>query len=92
MYNIVLVGCGATGSNLATFVSQLAISSKKINEIILIDGAEVEAKNFRNQKFTQKDIGKNKANVLSNRFSKLGINISYIDKYLKSEEERLFFP
>lgn len=87
MYNIVLVGCGATGSNLATFVSQLAISSKKINEIILIDGDEVEAKNFRNQKFTQKDIGKNKANVLSNRFSKLGINISYIDKYLRSEEE-----
>lgn len=87
MFNIIIVGCGATGSNIATFLSQFAISCDKINEIILIDGDEVEAKNFKNQKFTQKDIGKNKANVLSNRFSKVGINISYVDKFLRSEND-----
>lgn len=85
--SIVIVGCGATGSNIATFVSQLAISESKIEEIVLVDGDVVERKNFINQKFTERDIGKNKARVLSNRFSKLGIKISYIDKYLENVEE-----
>lgn len=38
MYSIVIVGCGATGSNLATLVSQYAVSEKQVKEIILIDG------------------------------------------------------
>lgn len=87
MYSIVIVGCGATGSNLATFVSQLAVSEKKIKEIVLIDGDSVEEKNFHNQKYTKKDIGKNKSQVLANRFAKLGINISYLDKFIESESE-----
>lgn len=85
MYSIVIVGCGATGSNIATFVSQLAASDKNINEIVLIDGDKVEAKNFRNQKFTNKDIDKYKSQVLATRFARLGINITYIDKFIKSE-------
>lgn len=87
MYSIVIVGCGATGSNIATFVSQLAVSDKNINEIVLIDGDRVESKNFRNQKFTKKDIDKYKSQVLSTRFGKLGINISYIDKFIRNEKE-----
>lgn len=86
-FNIVIVGCGATGSNIATFTSQLAISDKNIKEIILIDGDEVEEKNFRNQKFSKRDVGKCKSSVLASRFAKLGINISYIDKYIKSEKD-----
>lgn len=84
IYDIVLVGCGATGSNIATFISQLAVSDKSINKIILVDGDLVEGKNFINQKYTSKDINKNKARVLATRFSKLGIKISYIDKYIES--------
>lgn len=87
MYSIVVVGAGATGSNITTFLSQLALSEKKIKEIILIDGDLVESKNFANQKFTKNDIGKNKARVLANRFSKLGIKISYIDKYIERPNE-----
>lgn len=87
MYNIIVVGCGATGSNLVALLSQYAINEKKINEITLIDGDMVEAKNFRNQKYTEKDINKNKAKVLANRYSKLGIEISYIDKYISSQYE-----
>lgn len=86
-YTIIIVGCGATGSNIATFVSQLAVSENRISEIILIDGDIVERKNFRNQKFTEKDVNRNKAQVLSNRYIKLGINISYIDKYLRDSNE-----
>lgn len=87
MYSIVIVGCGATGSNLATFVSQLAVSDKSIKEIILIDGDKVESKNFINQKFSSKDINKYKSQVLATRFRKLGINISYIDKFIRDESD-----
>lgn len=86
MYNIIIVGCGATGSHLITLLSQLSISERRINEIILIDGDTVENKNYCNQKFTSKDLGKNKAEVLAKRYSKLMINISFIDKYLESKE------
>lgn len=87
MYSIVIVGCGATGSNIATFVSQLAVSEDKIKEIVLIDGDIVEEKNFRNQKFTKKDVGKYKSQVLGTRFSKLEIEVTYIDKFIKSEND-----
>lgn len=87
MYNIIIVGCGATGSNLVVLLSQYTINEKKINEITLIDGDMVEAKNFRNQKYTEKDVNKNKAKVLANRYSKLGIEISYMDKYISSQYE-----
>lgn len=88
-FNIIVVGCGATGSNLITSLAQFAIANKKIEEIILIDGDIVEEKNYRNQKFTKKDLNKNKALVLSNRYSKLGINISYVDRYIQSTEDLL---
>ena len=37
-YHIVLIGCGATGSNVATFISQFASYEKKVKNITLIDG------------------------------------------------------
>lgn len=86
MISIIIVGCGATGSHLITLLSQLAISEKKIDEIILIDGDIVESKNYRNQKFTSKDLGMNKAEVLSSRYNKLGIKVSFIDEYLVNKE------
>lgn len=85
-YNIFIIGCGATGSNLTMQLSQLAYSQKNINEIILIDGDIVETKNFRNQKFSKKDVNHSKAQALAKRY-KLLCNISYIDKYLKAPEE-----
>lgn len=87
MYTIIVVGCGATGSNLITLLSQYAISEKKINNIVLVDGDDVERKNFRNQKFTMKDVNENKARVLSNRYSKLGVDISYIPEYITDTEK-----
>lgn len=85
-FHIILVGCGATGSNVATFISQLAAYQPKIKEITLIDGDIVESKNCVNQKFIRSNIGKNKAEVLSRRFSKLNINIGYYDKYITTSD------
>ncbi|UYZ38997.1 ThiF family adenylyltransferase (plasmid) [Clostridium beijerinckii] len=87
MYTIIVVGCGATGSNLIGLLAQYAISEKKIKNIILVDGDSVETKNFRNQRFTMKDVNENKARVLSNRYSKLGINISYVPEYITDSEK-----
>lgn len=82
-YTIFLIGTGATGSNLIGNLAQYAISTKNIKNIILVDGDIVEVKNYKNQKFTENDLGKNKAKVLANRYSKLGINISYMDSYIE---------
>lgn len=86
-YSIVIVGCGATGSNIATFVSQLAISQKNIKDIVLIDGDTVETKNFINQKYTANDIGKNKARVLATRYKKLNVPVSYVDRYIQDSND-----
>lgn len=87
MFNIYIVGCGATGSNLLSSLAQYSMNEKKVNSITLIDGDVVERKNFRNQKFFKKDINKNKAYVLSKRYSLLGIDISFIDEYLKDSNK-----
>lgn len=84
---IIVVGCGGTGSNLIGNLAQLAYSDKGIKEIILIDGDIVEPKNFRNQKFTENDVSEYKSKVLARRYCNLGVNISYMPKYISSEEE-----
>lgn len=52
-------------------------------DIVLIDKDEIEPKNLIRQNFISEDIGKNKAQVLSERYSELypKIKVSFIDKY-----------
>lgn len=88
-FDLFIIGTGATGSNLLPSLSQYAMSQPAINSITLIDGDIVEAKNARNQKFTKKDFGKNKAEVLARRFGRLGIDISYLDKFLIDKSDLL---
>lgn len=85
-YEIFVIGVGATGSNLIGNLAQYAKGQPSIKRIVLMDGDSVEEKNYRNQKFTKNDIAKNKALVLSSRYSKLINNISYIDSYLVEED------
>lgn len=85
MFKIFILGCGGTGSNLTTLLAQLALY--KNMSIVLIDNDIVEDKNRRNQKFTPKDVGKNKALVLAKRYLKLGIDISYIDAFIEKSEQ-----
>lgn len=70
--NILLVGCGGTGSWLAPSVARAA---KIINEklrlqvrVIFIDPDHVEAKNVYRQNFCQAEVGANKAETLALRF------------------------
>lgn len=88
-WSIIIVGCGATGSHLISMLSQFAINNKFINNITIVDRDVIMKKNLRNQKFTIKDVGKNKAEVLSTRYRKLGININFLDIFISSKEDIL---
>lgn len=69
--NVVIVGCGGTGSRLLPMVSQL-MSRGKWNDMVptitLIDGDEVEVKNLTRQNFIADDVGRNKAECLAERY------------------------
>jgi len=70
---IALVGCGGTGSHLASDLARLAYHCRETAGIqvhlIFIDGDAVEQKNVGRQLFAEHEIGKNKAQVLAGRFS-----------------------
>lgn len=56
-------------------------------DIILADGDTVEKKNLLRQNFTERDLDKNKAEVLSQRYSAIyGIETYYIPDYIEEEE------
>ena len=96
--NFVVIGCGGNGSflirDLARLIAiknqDLLIENKYNNMHLLtvIDGDNVENKNIRRQNFIPADVGKNKAEVLSERYSKAyGLDVSYLGKYIKSSKE-----
>lgn len=90
-YNIIIVGVGGTGSHLISFLSQLIGNNnnfKHKHKIILVDGDTVEEKNLRTQKFLPGDVGKLKAEVLSDRYSSVfDLDISYVDKYIENSRD-----
>jgi len=68
---IIIAGAGATGSYLTAFLTKnLKILNKKI-PVVIVDFDIVEEKNLRNQNFTIKDLNKNKAKVLAEKYTKV---------------------
>ena len=69
--NVWVFGCGGTGSRLVPPLVQLLKSQEWIIDpfILLLDGDEVETKNCSRQHFTRADVGRNKAEVLAERYS-----------------------
>ena len=67
---IAVVGLGAIGS---FFVDAVRSTDA---EFTLIDFDKVEAKNVASQNFDKRDVGKNKATVLTQRLKKLGAKVS----------------
>jgi hypothetical protein len=54
--------------------------------MLLIDGDVVEQSNISRQVFIENDIGRNKAQVLADRYGRaFGMEISYVDKYIEDE-------
>lgn len=91
-YHFVVVGAGGTGGYLIpNLARQIALRNEKVQEkstLTIIDADIVELKNLTRQNFIQPDLGKNKAQVMAERYSRgFGLPINYIDRYVESSED-----
>ena len=95
---IFVIGCGGTGSRLVPLLAQF-IKTVTAGEnprgtvvdpvIYLIDDDTIESKNLVRQNFIQADVGKNKAEVLAQRYGRAyGVNIIPIVKRVMPESGR----
>ncbi len=89
-FDIIVVGCGATGSQFIANLAQL-LSYHTDHRLTLIDGDKFEAKNQRNQKCIIRDIGKHKSEVIATRYKRAypDLDIGYQTDYIRSEEQLL---
>ena len=84
-WNIVLVGAGGTGSHsvphLARMMALPGLLSKRIASLTIVDHDRVESDNVGRQLFIQPDIGRFKAQVLAERYSKAyGVSIAFFNQ------------
>lgn len=86
--NILLIGCGGTGSYIIPNLVRLIANSKQPICLTIADADLVENKNLVRQNFIKSDVGKNKAEALAKRYSAaFGIQIQFIPKYLETAED-----
>lgn len=93
--HFIVVGAGGNGGYLIpNLARQVAIQNEMrkvigqtLHKITVIDADEVENKNLVRQNFVEKDIGKNKADVMAQRYSRaFGVEISFMSKYIENPE------
>ena len=77
---ITLVGCGGTGSHIATGLGAIAHHLYAPLDITLIDPDTVETKNVGRQQFTASDVGKAKVEVLALRLAAAYGRVSRVSK------------
>ena len=83
--NILVVGCGGTGSYVVPNLVRLLSTLKVATCLTLADADVVEDKNLIRQNFVKADVGKNKAEALARRYSTaFGISIQAIPKFLET--------
>lgn len=91
-FKFIVVGAGGNGGYLLpNLARQVGLSNKKrklenrnLDSILVIDRDKVEPKNLIRQNFIDRDINKNKAEVLSQRYSRaFDTDISYLPEYIE---------
>ena len=85
-------GAGGTGGYIAPHLYRIAFASGCTARIIIADGDIVEEKNLIRQNFAACDIGKNKAQVMAERYAgTFGIETEYIPDFIEDKKtlERL---
>lgn len=87
----VVIGMGGTGGYLIRDLArQIAITNRlrklenlREHKLIIIDQDTVSLSNLNRQNFIEKDLDKNKAEVLAIRYGQAyGLNIQYLDQYI----------
>lgn len=89
-YNIIVLGCGGTGSILIPLLARFLYSQQYDGHITLVDGDEYSESNLERQIFGVDHINMNKAeyqgNVVAKHIPSMSDQISIIDKYLSQAE------
>jgi PRTRC genetic system ThiF family protein len=87
---LTLVGCGGTGSHIASGLAALALALREQSvacELTFIDPDTVEPKNVGRQLFGLADIGQPKATVLARRLNAtLGLNIGAVKRAIDESD------
>ena len=82
---IVMLGAGGTGGHIAPHLYRLLYALERPARFIICDGDVVEQKNLVRQNFSEADLGKNKARVLAERYSRVfGIETEYVPNFVES--------
>ena len=85
---IIVLGAGGTGGYVIPHLYRIAFARKGRVRIIVCDGDIVEQKNLVRQNFVEQDIGRNKAQVLAERYSQaFGIECEYRSSFVEDEAE-----
>lgn len=91
--NIIIIGCGGTGSNLIKELARfLSKSNYQAVNVVLVDGDIVEEKNLERQAFQEVDCWINKAEAMANAIEEVfGVSFQYYPHYItkKSQLENL---
>ncbi len=90
-FHFIVIGSGGTGGflipNLIRLCSFTSLSIKP-HEVTIVDGDVVEEKNVRRQNFINADLGKNKAEVLAERYAyAFGMEVNAYPSYIENEQE-----
>ncbi|MCL2422246.1 MAG: ThiF family adenylyltransferase [Defluviitaleaceae bacterium] len=84
---IIMLGAGGTGGHIAPHLYRLLHTLERPTKVIICDGDIVEEKNLVRQNFISTDLGRNKAQVLAERYaSAFGLEISYIPEFIEDEK------
>ena len=84
---ILMLGSGGTGGHLAPNLYRMLYSLDRPTKIVIADGDIVEEKNLVRQNFISADLGRNKAEVLAERYaSAFGMEVHYIPDFIEDEK------
>lgn len=85
-FKIILIGAGGTGGYIAPHLYRIAYASGRDVQIIIADGDIVEKKNLIRQNFVACDVGRNKAQVIAERYAAaFGIKAEYIPDFIEDK-------
>jgi PRTRC genetic system ThiF family protein len=85
---IIMLGAGGTGGHIAPHLYRLLHALDRPVRIVVADGDIIEEKNLVRQNFIAADLGRNKAQVLAERYSSaFGMETLYIPEFVESEEK-----
>jgi hypothetical protein len=85
---VVMLGAGGTGGHAAPHLYRMLHTLERPVKVIIADGDVVEQKNLVRQNFIAADLGRNKAQVLAERYaSAFGMETLYVPDFIESADK-----